>query len=104
MIELVLSDTSECPSVQCLPGPRIILTMNMSDDINTVLRFCRDDLLRALNWAVFNIYQGEQSPARVYQRNVDGSAMSIMTDPCEIFGLDAFVRPQNLEGFQNFGR
>ena len=75
--------------------------MNMTDDITTVLRFCKDDLIKAMNWAVFNIYQGEQSPARVYHRDVYGSAMSIMTDPCEIFGLDAFVRPQNLQSFKN---
>lgn len=102
MFELVLSEESDCPTVQCLPGPRIILTMNLSDDINNVLKFCRDDLIKAMNWALFNLYQGDQAPARVYHRDVYGSAMSIMTDPCEIFGLDAFVRPQNLERFKNF--
>lgn len=75
--------------------------MNLSDDINAVLKFCRADLIQAITWAVFEIYQGDDAPARVYHRDVYGSAMSIMTDPCEIYGLDAFVRPQNLERFKN---
>lgn len=70
MIELILSENSEFPTVQCLPGPRIVLTMNVTADITKVLKFCREDLLRAINWAIFNMYQGDVAPARVYHRDV----------------------------------
>ena len=75
--------------------------MNVTADINKVLKFCRDDLLRAVNWALFNMYQCDTAPARVYHRDVYGSAMSVLTDPCELFGSDAFVRPQNFERLEN---
>jgi hypothetical protein len=102
MIELVLSEDSEFPTVQCLPGPRVVLTMNVTADIRKVIAFCRDDLLAALNWTIFNMYQGEQVSARVFQRDPHGNAMSIFTDPCEVFGSDSFVRPQNFERLENF--
>jgi len=102
MIELVLSENCEFPTVECLPGPRIVLTMHVTAEITKVLKFCRDDLLQAINWAVFSMYQGDNAPARVYQRDVYGQAMSIFTDPCALFGSDAFVRPKNLERLENF--
>ena len=102
MIELVLSEDCEYPTVACLPGPRIALTMNVNADIAKVLKFCRDDLINAMNWALFTMYQGDNAPARIYHRDVYGEAMSIFTDPCELFGLDAFVRPQNLKRLENF--
>jgi len=102
MIELVLSENCEFPIVNCLPGPRIVLTMSLTSDITKVLQFCRDDLLKAINWAFFSMYQGANVPGRIYHRDVYGSAMSILTDPCELFGSDAFVRPQNLERLKNF--
>jgi len=76
--------------------------MNVTADMSKVLQFCRDDLLKAVNWAVFEMYQGNTAPARVFQRDVYGEAMSIFTDPCALFGLDAFVRPQNLKRLENF--
>jgi hypothetical protein len=102
VIELVLSEKCEYPTVACLPGPRIVLTMNVTAEISKVLQFCRDDLQRAITWAMFNMYQGENVPARVYHRDIHGEAMSIFVDPCELFGSDAFVRPKNLERLQNF--
>jgi len=102
MIELVLSDSSEYPMVTCLPGPRIVLTMNVTADISKVLQFCRDDLQKAITWALYSMYQGDSAPARVYHRDIYGEAMSIFTDPCELFGLNAFVRPQNFERLENF--
>lgn len=102
MIELVLSADCEYPTVGCLPGPRIVLTMNVTANISKVLKFCRDDLLDAITWAMFSMYQGDNAPARIYHRDVYGEAMSILADPCELFGSDAFVRPKNLERFQNF--
>lgn len=76
--------------------------MNVTADIAKVLKFCRDELLQAINWSFFNMYQGENAPARIYHRDVYGEAMSIFTDPCELFGSDAFVRPKNLERLENF--
>jgi hypothetical protein len=76
--------------------------MNDTADMSKVLQFCRDDLLKAVNRAVFEMYQGNTAPARVFQRDVYGEAMSIFTDPCALFGLDAFVRPQNLKRLENF--
>lgn len=102
LIELVLSEDSEFPTVACLPGPRIVLTMHLTADIKKVLQFCRDDLQKAISWALFNMYQGDNAQARVYHRDIYGQAMSIFTDPCELFGSDAFVRPQNLERLENF--
>ena len=102
MIELVLSESCEFPTVTCLPGPRIVLTMNVTAEMSKVLKFCRDDLLNAINWAIFSMYQVDAAPARVYHRDVYGEAMSVFTDPCALFGSDAFVRPQNLERFENF--
>ena len=76
--------------------------MNVTAEMSKVLKFCRDDLLNAINWAIFSMYQVDAAPARVYHRDVYGEAMSVFTDPCALFGSDAFVRPQNLERFENF--
>ena len=76
--------------------------MHLTADMPKVLKFCRDDLLEAMNWALFDMYQAGTAPARVFHRDIYGQAMSIFTDPCVLFGSDAFVRPQNFERLENF--
>lgn len=104
VIELVLSEECLVPTVQCFTGPKIKITMNVEDDMRKVLAFLHAELAEAMKWAVNSLYSDTQAPARIYVRDVQGNAMSVMTDPCQVFGLNALVRTDDFQRFENFGR
>ena len=78
--------------------------MNVSDDINKVLQFIQPELSHAMAWAISSLYSDEVAPARVYMRDAGGNAMSVLADPCQTFGLNAFVRSNDFQRLENFGR
>lgn len=104
MIELVLSEDCEVPSVQCFIGPRITVTMNVRDDMRRVLAFLQPELMEAMKWAITTLYASDNAPDRIYMRDPQGDAMSVLVDPCKTLGLNAVVGSDNLQRFKNFGR
>ena len=78
--------------------------MNVHDDIAQVLAFIQEELSAAVQWAITSMYADEDSPDRIYMRDVNGLAMSILSDPCQAFGLNAIIRPENFQRLKKLGR
>ena len=76
----------------------------VQDDIAQVLAFVKEDLINAVQWAITSMYADEDSPDRIYMRDINGSAMSILSDPCQAFGLNTIIRPENFQRLKNLGR
>ena len=77
--------------------------MNVQDDVRKVLAFVQQDLMNAIKWAITSLYSDGSAPDRVYMRDAQGTAMSILSDPCQAFGLNALIRPNDFQRLENFG-
>jgi len=92
VLELVLTDDAVSPRVELLDGPRVRLTMSVSESLDHSIEFCRDDLLQAVEAALNQLHQDETAPARVFVRDASGSQVITTIDPCATYGSEAIVR------------
>lgn len=93
MIELALSDDSIFPQVERLPGPIVRVKVSAAADFGLALASCRDELLRAIEWALTTLHQDDQAPSRVFVRNASSEDAVTTVDPCLTYGSQAIVRP-----------
>ena len=96
MIELVLRTQEIEPKIERLDGPFVRLTVPADQDLSQSLAKCRDELFRAIEWALLSMYDNEKAPSRVFIRDANGQEMSVMVDPCVAYGLEAIIRPKDL--------
>ena len=93
MLELVLRDGHDTPSVERLDGPRVRLTFSQHESLESAMLRCRDDLFQAIEWALTSLYNNEEAPTRVFVRDANGQEMLMTSDPCAAYGLQAIIRP-----------
>lgn len=93
MIELVLSDQVSEPSVERLTGPRVRVSINPAQSLDSAISKCRPDLHQAIEWALTTLYENDEAPHRVFVRDANGQEMVTMTDPCINYGSQAIIRP-----------
>lgn len=94
MIELVLRTTDVQPVVECLEGPIVRLTVSVEEDLSSALKKCQGELFAALEWALLALYDNEKAPSRVFLRDAQGQEMTVMIDPCLVYGSETMVRPR----------
>lgn len=93
MIELVLSEQISDPVVERLTGPRVRVSINPEQSLDSAINQCRPDLHQAIEWALTTLYENDEAPHRVYVRDANGQSMVAMTDPCINYGSQAIIRP-----------